>query len=405
MQTGFVDWCEACSWNLSASEPDAPSGRIERLYERAGARMGDRLARQLLAADSLEPRLTPAKLAAYAIAAVVHVLPLLFLVVGVALPVLAFPNVAAIVASVILLGLAWLMRPRLGEEPDEDVVTRVEAPELYRLADDVARALDTPTIDTLVIDHDFNATWSIVGVRRRRVLTLGLPLMEALEPQSKVALLGHELGHGRNGDVRRGFFVGSAVNALAELYYVFAPYDLPDFMGGDFGAVERAINFLFRVLSKPIWWLLNLELHLLLRDSQRAEYYADALEADVAGTDAAIALAEALLLYSTVNAAVQRAAHASRGADLFAELHTAISAVPERERERRRRVARLEPARLNASHPPTALRIELLEGRPHRDPRVVLEGDRAAAVDAELARYHRRVQQRLLDEHRDRLYY
>ena len=252
MQTGFVDWCDACSWNLSASEPDAPSGRIERLYERAGARMGDRLARQLLAADSLEPRLTPAKLAAYAIAAVVHVLPLLFLVVGVALPVLAFPNVAAIVASVILLGLAWLMRPRLGEEPDEDVVTRAEAPELYRLADDVARALDTPTIDTLVIDHDFNATWSIVGVRRRRVLTLGLPLMEALEPQSKVALLGHELGHGRNGDVRRGFFVGSAVNALAELYYVFAPYDLPDFMGGDFGAVERAINFLFRVLSKPI---------------------------------------------------------------------------------------------------------------------------------------------------------
>ena len=61
--------------------------------------------------------------------------------------------------------------------------------------------------------------------------------------------------------------------------------------------------------------------------------------------------------------------------------------------------------RLNATHPPTAKRLELLEGRRHREPKVVLDGERAAAVDAELARHHRRIQARLVDEHRDRLYY
>ncbi len=405
MQTGFVDWCDACSWNLSAPEEPEATGRLERLYERVGARMGDRLSRELLAADSLEPHLTPANATAYAIAAVVHVLPLVFVVVGVALPVLAFPNPFAFVAAAILLGLAWLMRPRFGEQPDEGIVSRAEAPELHRVIDDVAAALGTRTIDTLVVDHRFNANWNVVGLRRRRVLTLGLPLFEALAPEPRVALIGHELGHGRNGDVRRGLFVGTAVNSLAEIYNVLAPYDvMPDFMGG-LGGFERVINVFFRILSRPFWWLLQLELHLLLRDDQRAEYYADALAADVAGTDATVALKETLLLASTVDAAVQRTAHAGRDADLFADLHAALDAVPERERERRRRVARLMPARLNATHPPTAKRLELLEGRRHREPKVVLDGERAAAVDAELARHHRRIQAWLVDDHRDRLYY
>lgn len=34
----------------------------------------------------------------------------------------------------------------------------------------------------------------------------------------------------------------------------------------------------------------------------------------------------------------------------------------------------------------------------------MVDAGQAAAINAELARYHRRVQQRLVDEHRDRLY-
>ena len=36
-----------------------------------------------------------------------------------------------------------------------------------------------------------------------------------LPPQPRAALIAHELAHARNGDSTRGFFVGSALNALA----------------------------------------------------------------------------------------------------------------------------------------------------------------------------------------------
>ena len=76
-----------------------------------------------------------------------------------------------------------------------------------------------------------------------------------------------------------------------------------------------------------------------------------------------------------------------------------------RERERRRRIARLEDSRLDATHPPTASRIAVLEGRPFNEARVVLAADASARIDEELARYRKEITSRLIDEHRDRLYY
>ena len=64
------------------------------------------------------------------------------------------------------------------------------------------------------IDRDYNASWSIVGARRRRILRLGLPLLVALDPQERVALIAHELAHARNGDASRSFVVGGALTEL-----------------------------------------------------------------------------------------------------------------------------------------------------------------------------------------------
>lgn len=172
----------------------------------------------------------------------------------------------------------------------------------------------------------------------------------------------------------------------------------------ELGLFERMANWFFYLVSRPFWWLLQLELHLLLRDAQRAEYLADALAARVAGTDGAVALAEKTLLESTFQAIVQHAARPGGDADLFEQLAAATHAVPERERERRRRAARLEGARLDATHPPTAKRIDLLESRGRQAPTVVLNPERSAAIDAELAGRRRVLQQELIDEHRDSLY-
>jgi Zn-dependent protease with chaperone function len=406
VHSGFITWCE-CGWNVTqGNSPVEPRTRFDRLYAAAGRRLGDRLAAELLTSSQLEPSATPARLTAYAIAAAVHVFTLALAVGGIALAVLAFPNPFALVVAFIMVVLAWLMRPRLGKPPDEGLVTREEAPGLYALADAVADALGVPPVDVIAVTHDFNASWITVGVRRQRVLTLGLPLLAMLDPEERVALVAHELAHGRNGDSTHGLVIGSAIRALSEFYEVLAPEDF----GGarewsELAIFDRMVNFVQWIISRPVLALLLLEFHLLLRDSQRAEYLADALSASVAGSPAAVRLQEKLLLESTFRSVVQRAVHdRSDETDLFDTLVTMVGRIPERERERRRRVARLEDARLEDTHPPTAKRIELIEGRGALDPQLIGSPEDAAAVDAELASRRRALQQKLVDDYRDSLY-
>jgi Zn-dependent protease with chaperone function len=295
--------------------------------------------------------------------------------------------------------MAWLMRPRLGSVPDGQVLTRTEAPTLHALAEDVAGELRTAPVDLVVLDAGFNASWQIVGFRRRRVLTLGLGLLAVLGPQERAALVAHELAHARNGDATRGLFVGAAVTALAELRDIVAR----DIAGGDH--VTRIGGQVARVLAAPLTGVLVLEAHLLRRDMQRAEYLADALSARVAGTEAAVSLQEQLLLEGTFFAAVQQAAHTTEHVDLFDELARRSAQVPERERERRRRVARLRDATPGDTHPPSAKRVAVLERRARTEPSVVLDAERSAAIDAELAPFHERLQRTLIDEYRASLYY
>jgi Zn-dependent protease with chaperone function len=407
VQHGYVTWCDQCGWNLSPPKPRASGAtRLDRLYARAGRRLGDRLVAELLAAEQLEPRLTPVRAGAYGLAAFVHFLAVAFLVGGAALIVLTFFNVFGLVIGVVLIGLAVSMRPRFGSPPDEGIVARDKAPALFAIVDEVARSLEVARVDVLAVDRRFNASWATVGLRRRRVLVLGLPLLTILEPQERVALLAHELAHGRNGDSTRGLFVGSAVRGLSECYYVVGPEDLSGVREwGDFAFLERIVNVLLWILSRPVLGLLLLELHLLLRDSQRAEFLADALAARVAGTDAAIGLEEKVLLESTVWQAVQHSSRErSAPADLFEQLAGAAVGVPARERERRRRVARLEEARLDETHPPSAHRIRLLEERPHLGPQVVLDSVASAAIDSELAPRRPDLARALVDEYRESLY-
>src|SRR5689334_3774137 len=104
VDTGFVAWCDRCGWNLAPVEKERDTSRMGRLYQADGRRLGDRMVRELIAADSLEPRLTPAKLGAYAIATVVLLLPAVFVVVGVLLVIRGFPNPFALIAAAILVG-------------------------------------------------------------------------------------------------------------------------------------------------------------------------------------------------------------------------------------------------------------------------------------------------------------
>lgn len=90
--------------------------------------------------------------------------------------------------------------------------------------------------------------------------------------------------------------------------------------------------------------------------------------------------------------------------DLLGEITAFVEEAPPRERERRRRLATLEAATLDATHPPTARRIALLEARPSTTPVVVLDEGRSRAIDAELAPDRARVAAELVDTYRGYLY-
>jgi Zn-dependent protease with chaperone function len=241
-------------------------------------------------------------------------------------------------------------------------------------------------------------------------LKLGLPLLAALEPQERVALIGHELGHARNGDSSRGLFVGSAIRGLASWYTVLAPHGTTGMAGSvqrdsDLRLAEHVANVFLWVLSRPPLLLFHVEVGLLLHDSRRAEFLADAIGARVSGSDAAIALHEKLLLSSSFEQVVRQCAHPSAtDVDVFDAAKSFLDTVPRRERERRRRVAMLEASTLGSTHPPTGQRIRLLEQRPVRSAQVTLTAGESEQIDRELGRLRKPLQRRLIENQRSRLY-
>jgi Zn-dependent protease with chaperone function len=394
----YVTWCDSCGWNLrGTSATETPTTSLDRIAESVGRRLGDRMAERLSESAELAPKLTPAKFAAYVIALAVHAFVLVLVVSGVWLLV-GDTGLFVKIAGALLLGLAFLMRPRLGKRVREGIVRREEAPTLYGLADDVAAALGTRRVDVIAITSEYNASWSVNGFRRERTLTLGLPLLAVLDPDEQIALIGHELGHARNGDVTRGLVVGSAVESLAELYETMRS----ESEDSDLDFAELVVRPIMWLLAQPFRLLLLLELHLLLQDRRRAEYLADRLAATVAGAQAEIRSQEKTLLAQTVESALHRYAvrrDASDG-DVFDAMREAIADVPERERERRHRIARLEGTRLGATHPPTAKRIELLERLPAATPLVAADPERAATALAEVAGLRKRLSRQLVEEYR-----
>ena len=74
-------------------------------------------------------------------------------------------------------------------------------------------------------------------------------------------------------------------------------------------------------------------------------------------------------------------------------------------RRRLRLIARLESSRSDATHPPTANRIALLESQPAHGPALIPDRLRWEAIAQELAGAYPRLQRLLVDNYRARLYH
>lgn len=383
---GCRTWCVECEWNLDAPYEPRREGFVRGWLDRRSARMVEALYAEVSDAEVLRPGWDLARFGSYALALGVHAFSLATVVATVALAML-FPRPLSFLA-IILAIVAFAIRPRFGRLTDDEyILSRSDAPRLHGLCDRIADELHAKPVDAIVIAPAFNAAYTTIGVRRRRVLILGLPLWNALSPQQRVALIAHELAHGVNGDARHGLVVGSALAALAELHNLMRPDapGSPTELEGLPGVLLRFLQWIVRSVAGVVF---AAQLAMMLRASQRAEYLADELSAQVASTEA---MATALDKINTTRSAFDYAARTSAartyagGGSLWENQRRALAELPELELERRRRVAARQSLRVDDSHPPTHLRIAFVRARSDHAATVTLDSADAQAIEAELA--------------------
>ena len=285
----FTAWCAACDWNVDPEEPQPEPTRFERAEQALARRHGEQLVAEMLSGHDPRPQRDASAVLAFALALAVHAVTVALAVAGVWC-VVAGRGGLGVVAGLLLLALAVVLGPRFGRLPDDrPVLFRADAPELFALIDEIAAVVGTGGVHAVVVDESVNAGVTTYGVRRRRLLTLGMPLWEVLAPQERLAVLGHELGHYANGDTRHGFVVATAVHALSLWHHTLRPLRDPS-------PAEMIVNALYivpRVLVRGVHGLL---LRLTTRAGLRAEYLADRHAARVASTQAAASSMDRLLI-------------------------------------------------------------------------------------------------------------
>lgn len=310
-----------------------------------------------------------------------------------------FPSFS-IIAGVPVLMVAWVLRPRVGAEEEAwHEIRRDDAPALFELLDRVAAAAGAPMPHRVVLDAEFNASAGVAGWRRRRTLTIGLPMFGVLAPQQRVELLAHEFGHFVNGDPVRGVLTRPALVTpliVADLLRPAAPL-------GDEGPLERLVAWLTRPFQLALSWVfVQIAVGVravAVRDHQRAEYCADALAVRLAGTAAVVAgmvdAAGAKQLMGAIaaaergtqsNPALARRDHP--GAQRWREAADAWRA--HRSAEELLEKSITEEASLWASHPPSGLRARIAQSWPYTNPSLVLSARDSARIDAELHQHYAR---------------
>jgi Zn-dependent protease with chaperone function len=372
---GARAWCERCDWNVGGETPDQDESFFDRQYARISRRYAKATLETLKATPvgKLRPRWTIHKAIAFGVAASVHLLTLTLLVTGIVIIAIGFPAFASIFWGAVLCALVWLMRPKPGKVPSLDLADRKDFPALHVFVNQVTKELGGRPVSKIVVNESFGAAYGVLGWRRVPVLWIGLPLWMALGPQERLAVIAHEIAHGINGDGTRGFIVGSAVNALDEWIGLLRE---PSHIGG----------YVVWILSIPFAAVQSLLAQLLCLDKQQAEYFADYLASTISGTEAIVASLRQLGCEEHLHEVLLRNAYSisQSGAHVLELFRERIAALPNRERQRLARACQREGARLDASHPPTAYRIEFLNTHAVAKPRIVATEDTMRTLDAEL---------------------
>jgi heat shock protein HtpX len=371
------------------------------IYEKLGRRFGESMLQQVSERQSLRPGFSFSRLAAYVLAAAVHLVSLFFLVSSIYFIAQWQESIWFAVLGLFLLALSWVTRPRFGKlDKSEQIVPREELSELYHVVDKLCETAGVRPIDGIIIDQEFNASVRTVGVRGKRILTIGLPLFTILPKDERMALLGHEIGHFANNDVARSIFVGGAIGTLATWYDLLDVQHV-DEIEGIFGIIS---GFFMKGLALIPYVLFMLIIHLSWHDSQRAEYFADLVGAELSGTKSSISLMEKIQFDQIFYHVVRKAAVTNSSSSLLDHFRKKVEELPSKEFRRLKRVSELELSKLNYTHPPNAYRIQFLNSQNFYSSRISLTVEQNKKIDKELAKHEERVQDTLVGEYLASLY-
>jgi heat shock protein HtpX len=161
-----------------------------------------------------------------------------------------------------------------------------------------------------------------------------------------------------------------------------------------------ALSLIGTVICGVVYSVAFVLSQLTWREARRAEYRADRLAVRIGGSTAMLSLLEKLHFHDAYAQAVAQVTNIWSDKDLFEELARQVAMMPDREIERLRRRALLEPSRLDASHPSTANRIAVIQAMGQVAPELRLFDQVFTLADRQLDPYRRAFQQSIADHRR-----
>lgn len=325
---------------------------------------------------------------AYVAASCVYGASVAFGAIGIGILIRPWQTLFDPIVSAILFLLCWAARPRLGEPPYY-VLSRSDFPRLYELSDRTAVALQAPRVEAIAYSADFGANFRQAGWAGKAYVELGAPLMAILQPSERLAVLAHELSHGANGDPLRSMYLQGAVNTLASWGTSARPPGIGTLGDGmPFGPIISLlgipINLLMLAVSEALLAAARGLLLLVMRQSQRAEYKADLLAASVAGSKEMMTALEKTYLGDSVLELVRRHALLTPYEPIKLRLWQEAGRTDAELIERLRASSLEQQWQVDATHPPTALRVRLLESFPSNPLPELLELSKSDALEAEI---------------------
>jgi heat shock protein HtpX len=400
---GYISWCE-CGYNVKINYFERPQTKLNKLYDQLGDKRGKRIYKKLIAKKELVSEVTFSKVLVFLLATLIHLVSIISLSLGSYLLTFHNSNYLLIACGLGLLGISWLARPRAPKlEKTEHLISREEFPYLFSAADQLADAMKVRRIDGIVINEDFNASVTQIGWTKRNIIKIGYPLFSLLEPEEQMAILAHEFGHIKNGDLTRSFYIGSALFTIQTWYELLEPVPLDE--RENMGIAELPVYYLMALISQIPYLFYFLLVHFLYDDAQKGEYLADERSAKTVGYHHLIEAMKKFEYAETFYSTVRDVALKQNKLNLFHVMYERIITMPLREKERLWRCSQMESAKLDATHPPTYYRVQMLEKFSAMPYSPAVDKEVLSKIRGELDSQQKRIQEQLIENYRYELNY